>query len=1061
MKWGPVHPEPDRWDFTPADTLVAFAAKHQMKVKGHALLWHQALPGWVNAGMTPEALRDAMRQHILRLVGRYKGRVFAWDVLNEAVDEQGRLRKTLFLDTLGEGYVSEAFRLAHEADPDALLIYNDYGIEAPGPKLDGVCRLLERLRAEGVPVHGVGIQMHIEAAACPDPAALATLVRRLAGLGLKVNISEMDVRVRDVPGSRADKLEAQRRVYHDVISACCGEKGFMAVTFWGFTDAHSWVDGSFGEDDPLLFDEQYRPKPACDGVRDALLARRVPATGRPAGWAVRVSDAPVLDGRLDDAAWREATPLILRVRQDGAPRRFATEIRFVHDREALYAGVRAAEPDPAGLVLHPDDPASVAGDDCVEIFVDPGQTGRRYFQHIVNAAGTRLSFLYTDAGASTGLTAAHGREEAAWTLEVKMPFRDFGMTPAAGDRWGLDVARNRVGRGPNDEGEYSYWSPGRVPYGAPAKFGTLIFGLGPGGPAPADPPDDAVTTRLFRRIQQEQDRAAPWTDEDLNGSLRRERARRLLAMAGLLSGFPDTRLWCAVRPAITDEPVLPWSVPDPREIGDEVRITACRGEFESASLHLFAARDVSDVRIEASDLRTDDNRILPAGVVDPFFVQCWYQTGVCDNYHRQITLVPELLVRSPALMSVDSGRRRNILNFEKVPDDADALQPFAIPAFESRQVWLRVHVPAGAEPGLYKGTLRVSDAGGLCATAPVRLRVPDWNLQPSPLLHGLYYGRQATAGLKTVAQEDAFFARMEKEIRDQIEHGCNIVGSYVHPGPLPSDPSPFATLARIDAIQSRHGITGTPYFCVVACAGFQSGDALKALREEAGRLAGWAREHGRSAFVYQGRDEAPPDEQKRQLPAWQAVHDGGARVFVAGGDIDVAGKLLDFPVVGGALRPDLARRAHALGVKVLSYAHPFTGAEMPERYRRNYGLRLWAAGYDGALNFCYGDTEENPNAWNEFADNNWRHTSFVYPAVDGPIDTIEFEGWREAVDDVRYAATLGKAVDDAIKSGRHRALAEESGTWLRSLTGEESDLDGVRAGMIRRIDELLDNRRSE
>ena len=260
-----------------SDAIVKFASQNQMKVRGTALIWHGSIPDSINSRMSVGAFRWAMEEHIRKAVGRYRGRVFAWDVVNEAVDRDG-LRKTVFLEKLGEGYVAEAFRLAHEADRDALLFYNDYDAEAAGglqkAKSDRVYELVKKLVAEGVPVHGVGLQMHLFAVEYPKPEDIAANVRRLAALGLKVAISEMDVRIKELPLPMPERLEMQRRIYHDVIAACIQEKGFMGTTFWGFTDAHSWIN-EMGEepDHPLLFDENSRPKPAYWGVMDALLSR--------------------------------------------------------------------------------------------------------------------------------------------------------------------------------------------------------------------------------------------------------------------------------------------------------------------------------------------------------------------------------------------------------------------------------------------------------------------------------------------------------------------------------------------------------------------------------------------------------------------------------------------------------------------------------------------------------------------------------------------------------------------------------------------------------------------
>jgi endo-1,4-beta-xylanase len=273
MKWARIHYEKDSWNFEPTDTLVSFASEHQMKVNGGPLIWHFAseLPRYITSAIPTDELRPMFENHIKTLVGHYRGRIHAWDVVNEAVDDQEGLRKSLFLEKLGEEYIPEAFRIAHEADSSALLTYNDYGAEGLCDKSNRVCELVKKLVSDGVPIHQVGLQMHIRAWDYPKPEDIAANVRRLADLGLKVNISEMDVQIRQLPGDLPEREEVQRKVYHDVIAACLKERGFTDIAFWGFTDAHSWIDEFFGPDDPLLFDGKYQPKPAYWGVMDALL----------------------------------------------------------------------------------------------------------------------------------------------------------------------------------------------------------------------------------------------------------------------------------------------------------------------------------------------------------------------------------------------------------------------------------------------------------------------------------------------------------------------------------------------------------------------------------------------------------------------------------------------------------------------------------------------------------------------------------------------------------------------------------------------------------------------
>jgi endo-1,4-beta-xylanase len=211
------------------------------------------------------------------VVGRYKGKVQSWDVVNEAIDDKGTdkpgLRKTLFLDKLGSGYIAEAFRAAHKADPGARLYYNDYGCDGMGPKSDRLFDLLLQLQAERVPIHGVGLQMHVTGRDCPKTEDIAANIRRLCGLGLNVRVSEMEVRIRDLPGTLPERLEVQAQTYRRVLTACLREKRFEGITFWGFTDKHSWVHKQFGEDNPLLFDDHYQPKPAYQAVRQTLLGK--------------------------------------------------------------------------------------------------------------------------------------------------------------------------------------------------------------------------------------------------------------------------------------------------------------------------------------------------------------------------------------------------------------------------------------------------------------------------------------------------------------------------------------------------------------------------------------------------------------------------------------------------------------------------------------------------------------------------------------------------------------------------------------------------------------------
>jgi endo-1,4-beta-xylanase len=295
MKWGPLQPTPGAWDFTAADALVAKAAANGQMVKGHALVWHRQMPTW--AGKLSESeLVDAVHAHVSTTVRHFRGKLRAWDVVNEAISDEGLhpIRDGLH-STLKVAGMANAFKWARAEDPDAKLFYNDYGIEGLSSKSDAVYRLVQDLIAAGAPIDGVGFQSHFSTKNYPSLTALRANIRRFTALGLSVNISELDVRTMEVPGTRAQRRGAQAIAYQEVASACATTAGCDALTLWGFTDAYSWIDEEFGADDPLPFDEQYAKKPAYAGLRAGLAGTRLQASANVtqagsceslAGWGV-------------------------------------------------------------------------------------------------------------------------------------------------------------------------------------------------------------------------------------------------------------------------------------------------------------------------------------------------------------------------------------------------------------------------------------------------------------------------------------------------------------------------------------------------------------------------------------------------------------------------------------------------------------------------------------------------------------------------------------------------------------------------------------------------------
>lgn len=289
MKMGPIHPREDWYNWRDADSIVAFAQSNGLKVRGHNLCWHTQAPRWIfydSLGnlVSKELLLKRLKAHINAVVGRYKGKIYAWDVVNEAVsDKPGEfLRNSLWYQICGEDYIAKAFQYAHEADPEAVLFYNDYNTEYP-EKRDKVYRLLKKLKDAGIPVHAVGLQGHWSVAQ-PSRQVLETAISQYAALGIKVQITELDVSVytdgnipEEAKGTEArgftpERQKRQAEQYDMFFQVFRKHKDIITgVTFWNLSDRYSWLDNfpvRGRKNYPLLFDEQLRPKEAYWKVAD-------------------------------------------------------------------------------------------------------------------------------------------------------------------------------------------------------------------------------------------------------------------------------------------------------------------------------------------------------------------------------------------------------------------------------------------------------------------------------------------------------------------------------------------------------------------------------------------------------------------------------------------------------------------------------------------------------------------------------------------------------------------------------------------------------------------------
>ena len=289
MKMGPIHPEQNRFVWQGPDEIVDFALQHGMKVRGHTLCWHNQTPKWFftdssGSQVNREVLLTRLKEHINAVVGRYKGKIYAWDVVNEAVPDTGNdiYRRSKFYEIIGEDYIEKAFEYAHAADPSAKLFYNDYNTESSA-KREKIFQLMKKLKSKNVPVHGVGLQGHWSIYE-PTAADLEKSITQFASLGLAVQITELDVSVypkeherRERKSTDSSQLSAemeskQAAQYKMIFDVFRKYKGVVTgVTFWNVSDKSSWLDNfpvPNRKDYPLLFDQNNRPKKAFQSVVD-------------------------------------------------------------------------------------------------------------------------------------------------------------------------------------------------------------------------------------------------------------------------------------------------------------------------------------------------------------------------------------------------------------------------------------------------------------------------------------------------------------------------------------------------------------------------------------------------------------------------------------------------------------------------------------------------------------------------------------------------------------------------------------------------------------------------
>jgi endo-1,4-beta-xylanase len=327
-----VRPSRGTFELTRADAMVAFAAAHGQMVHGHTLVWcnDAANPDWLaNGSWTRAELLDVLDEHITTVMSHYRGRVSSWDVVNEALNDDGTRRDCIWQRVIGDDWVEQAFRIARRADPAPRLFYNEVRADTANAKYEAMLALARDFLARGVPLDGIGLQYHI-GMQVPTQAAVEEAIRRIGEVGLAVHISELDVPVYYLGSTLEQKLARQTEIYRAIAAACQAQQACFRITTWGFTDRYTWRCCNAK---PLPFDEEYRPKAAWFAIQEALSGAGpppppppVPPVASPQPVPRAADSAPRVLARLsvfarirreDLGDWLRRSALVVRLRVEG------------------------------------------------------------------------------------------------------------------------------------------------------------------------------------------------------------------------------------------------------------------------------------------------------------------------------------------------------------------------------------------------------------------------------------------------------------------------------------------------------------------------------------------------------------------------------------------------------------------------------------------------------------------------------------------------------------------------------------------------------------------------
>ncbi|MFH2068598.1 MAG: hypothetical protein ABII89_03940, partial [Candidatus Omnitrophota bacterium] len=550
--------------------------------------------------------------------------------------------------------------------------------------------------------------------------------------------------------------------------------------------------------------------------------------------------------------------------------------------------------------------------------------------------------------------------------------------------------------------------------------------------------------------------------------------------------------------------VLPFDPFVPGEVANEIKIVATPGEYEPASFVLNPKDNLKNLMLTASDLEGAPGTI-PSSSIDLKVVKCWYQTGINWNSGSfeagTKVIVPELLLNDDTLVKVDIEKKENYLksvsaegekdiwisNPNEVQEwrtidefpvkDSPVLLPVNIPAHENKQFWVTVKVPEDAKDGVYTGSINLSSGEKSLGAITLKLRILPFKLASPKTYYdssleftsSIYYASRLSLSSPynypkgTVSGIWKSKEQLKSELKNMLAHGVTSPTVYQSYG----DPNYSEFFGEYLDIWNEVGMgkqalyfMGADLQTVLGCnfakgTGLPVPDAkLAALKIRVKKVMDFCKSYGIPEVYFYGQDEARDAEVTAQFPAWEAIQEAGGKVFSAGyrpgingnkqGNFELEGPTIYQDVFVSCGEPKEADKWHSVGRKIWCYANPQAGPENPALFRKNYGFLLWKAEYDGAATWAY---IHGYGPWNDFTVSG-KNYSFVYPTVNGVIDTIAWEGYREAMDDIRYGTTLKLLIEETKKSGAKTEIAREAEEYLKNLDVKDKSPDLIRLEII-------------